>query len=99
MDFLTFERTEVADGVTTLEAVAATLVDRHADVMAEVQQVLDWAWSHFPETHGPIDDGMQWHHDLQVTVEAGRWHTVALTLTGTEGFVGPFLSAFADAKD
>jgi len=42
MDFLTFDLTEVDDGVSSLEAMASTAVERHTAVMAEVQQVLDW---------------------------------------------------------
>lgn len=99
MDFLTFDLTEVDDGVSSLEAMASTAAEQHAAVMAEVQQVLDWAWDRYPGSHGPIDDGMDWHHDLQVTVEDGGWHTVTLTLTGTEGFVQAFLATFGSIAD
>jgi len=98
MDYLTFALDDVDDGVATLEAMASTRAAQHAAVMAEVQQVLDWAWRQFPEAHGPIDDGMQWDHDLQVTLEAGGWHTVTLTLTGTEPFVEEFLVEFGSAR-
>src|SRR4051812_29283505 len=54
MDYLSFDLSEGADGVTTLEALASTAPGPHAAVMAEVQQVLDWAWRHFPRTHGPL---------------------------------------------
>ena len=63
--------------------------------MKEVQQVVDWAWHCFADTHGPVEDGMDWDHDLQLTVEEGRWHTVTLTLTGSDRFVESFLQAFA----
>ena len=74
--------------------MASTSAEHHAAVMGEVQQVLDWAWRHFPQTHGPADDGMDWDHDLQVTVEDGRWHAVTLTLTASERFVEEFFAAF-----
>lgn len=99
MDYLTFALDEVDDGVSTLEAMASTRAAQHAAVMAEVQQVLGWAWRRFPDAHGPIDDGMDWDHDLQVSLEAGGWHRVTLTLTGTAHFVAEFLSAFAGATD
>jgi hypothetical protein len=99
MDFLSFDLTEVGDGASSLEAMASTGVDQHMAVMAEVQQVLDWAWSRFPRSHGPIDDGFDWDHDLQVTIEDGGWHTVTLTLTGTDRFVGEFFVKFRDAED
>ena len=99
MDFLTFDVAEVDDGVSSLEAMASTAAGEHASVMAEVQQVLDWAWHRFPDSHGPIDDGMEWDHDLQVTVEEGGWHTVTLTLTGTGRFVEAFLATFGVAAE
>lgn len=99
MDFLTFELIEVDDGVSSLEAMASTVVEQHSAVMAEVQQVLDWAWRRFPRSHGPIDDGMDWDHDLQVTIEDARWHTVTLTLTGTKRFVEEFMATFGSSAD
>jgi hypothetical protein len=99
MHYLSFDRSEDADGVTTLEALAATAADQHAAVMAEVQQVLDWAWRHYPHSHGPVDDGMDWDHDLQVQVEDGHWHAVSLTLAGSPRFVEAFLGAFGQPPD
>ena len=99
MDYLAFALDEVDGGVATLEAMASTRAGQHSAVMAEVQQVLDWAWRQFPDSHGSIDDGMHWDHDLQVSLEAGGWHRVTLSLTGTAHFVEEFLSAFAGATD
>ncbi|MGY4830449.1 hypothetical protein ACVNIS_17900 [Sphaerotilaceae bacterium SBD11-9] len=94
MHYLNFDVSDNTEGVSTLEAMASTRAEQHAQVMAEVQQVLDWAWQHFPHTHGPADEGMDWDHDLQVSVEDGGWHSVTLTLTGSAGFVAQFLSAW-----
>lgn len=99
MDFLNFNLTEVDDGVTSLEAMASTAAAQHQAVMDEAQQVLDWAWHRFPQSHGPLDDGMDWDHDLQVTLEGGGWHTVVLTLTGTARFVDAFIAAFGRVED
>jgi hypothetical protein len=99
MEFLTFDVAEVGDGGCSLEAVASTAAGHHAAVMAEVQQVIDWAWRRSPLAHGPIDDGMEWDHDLQVAVEDGGWHTVVLTMTGTGRFVEELLAVFGDAGD
>lgn len=99
MHYLTFEFSEGADGVTTLEAMASTAAAHHAAAMAEAMQVLDWAWRRFPHSHGPADDGHDWDHDLQVRLEDGRWHVVTLTLTGSPGFVAEFLAAFGDVPD
>lgn len=94
MHYLLFDASLGADGITTLEAMASTAAASHAAALAEARQVLDWAWQQFPDTHGPVDDGMDWDHDLQVVVEAGGWHTVTLTLTGTDRFVEAFQAVF-----
>ena len=99
MRYLSFDLSEDAEGVTTLEAMASTAADQHAAVLSEAQQVLDWAWRHYPHTHGPVDDGMDWDHDLQVHVEDGRWHVVTLTLAGSQRFVDEFLAAFPPPQD
>ena len=97
MNYLSFDLGEGEEGVSTLEALASTPAAQHAAVMAEVQQVLDWAWQHFPDTHGPADDGMDWDHDLQLSVEDGAWHAVTLTLTGSARFVEAFLARFGES--
>lgn len=99
MDFLNFRLEEVDDRVSSLEAMASTRVDLHAKVMAEVQAVLDWAWCNFPSGHGPVDDGADWDHDVQVVVEDGGWHTVTVTFTGTAPFVDAFSAAFGVVRD
>ena len=99
MDYLTFDVEEVDEGVSRLKAMALTSAEQHAGVMAEVQQVLDWAWRRFPDSHGPIDDGMEWDHDLQVAIEGGKWQTVTLTLTGTGRFVEEFMATFGSTGD
>ncbi len=99
MRYLRFELSEDSDGVATLEALASTPADQHAAVLAEVRQVLDWAWQKFPHSHGPLDAGMDWDHDLQVVVEDGRWHAVTLTLAASPRFAEVFLAAFGEADD
>ncbi len=103
MRYLNFDISESGDGVTTLEAMAATRADEQAAVMAEVQQVLDWAWQHFPHSHGPVDDGHDWQHELQTGVEGGEagrsWHSVTLTLSGSDRFVAEFLPRFGPPPD
>jgi hypothetical protein len=98
MHYLAFDLSDNDDGFSTLEALASTTAAQHAAVMAEVQQVLDWAWHRFPQTQGPADEGMDWDHDLQVTVEDGLWHAVALTLTGSQRFVDEFLATFGSPQ-
>ena len=94
LQHLLFERSEDAHGVATLDAMASTPAAQHPAVMAEVKQVLDWAWHHFPLSHGPVDDGMDWDHELQVVMEDGQWHTVSLTLVASPQFVAHFEAMF-----
>lgn len=99
MNYLSFDLSEGSDGIATLEAMAATSAEEHAAVMAEIQQVLDWAWQRFPQTNGPVEDGMDWDHDLQIGAEDGDWHAVTLTLSGSANFVEAFLADFGDRHD
>ena len=99
MRYLTFDISDGADGVTTIEAMASTAADDHAAVMVEVQQILDWAWQSFPHTHGSADDGADWDDDVQVNVEDGGWHAVTLTLTASALFLEDFLVEFGVSLD
>ncbi len=96
MHYLSFDLSDNDDGITTIEALASTGAAQHDAVMAEVRQVMDWAWQAFPHTHGTADDGMDWDHDLQVSVEPGGWHAVTLTLTASPAFAGEFVAAFGE---
>lgn len=94
MRYLTFDFSEGDDDVTTIEAMASTAAADHAAVLREVQQILDWAWQSFPDTHGSADEGADWDHDIQVHVEDGQWHAVTLTLTASAPFLDDFLVEF-----
>lgn len=94
MRYLNFDISESGDGVTTLEAMAATATAQHQAVMAEVQQALSWARRRFPHTEGPVDDGNDWQHELQVSVQDGVWHSVTLTFGASDTFVAEFLAEF-----
>lgn len=97
MRFLHFELAEVADGVRVLEAMASTAAGAHAEVLAEAQQVLEWAHASFAGRHGPLDEGLDWQHELQVNVEPGGWHTVTLTIAASARFVQAWREAFPGA--
>jgi hypothetical protein len=99
LHYFTFDASDDADGTTTLQAVAATAADRHVQVLAEAQRVLDWAWRLFPHSHGPIEDGHDWLHDLQITVEDGHWQVVTLTLAASPRFVDAFAVEFGLSPD
>lgn len=97
--YLSVDFSDSADGTTTLEAMASTRADVHPAALAEAQHLLGWAWQHFGHSHGPVDEGHDWHHDLQATLEPGGWHRVALTLTGSEAFMQALLAAFPALLD
>lgn len=97
LDYLSFELSEDTDGVCTLDAEAATAPEQAAAVMAEVQQVLDWARQRFGASEGPVDEGHDWQHELLTRTEPGTphdWHTVALTLSASPRFVDAFRRRF-----
>ena len=99
MRYLQFDLSDNDEGVCTLEALAATAAAQHPAVMAEVQRVLDWAWRTFPHGHGPAEDGMDWDHDLQVSVEGDGWHAVTLTLSASQRFAEEFMREFGERDD
>jgi hypothetical protein len=96
MHYLSFDLSDDAHGVVTIEALASTAAAQHDAVMAEVQQLRAWAWRAFPHTHGPVDDGGDWDDDLQVSVEPGGWHAVALTISASPAFAREFVAAFGE---
>lgn len=95
-EFLSFDASSDTDGVHTFDALASTSRERHAAVLAEVEQVLAWATRRFPDGPGDLDEGASWCHDLQVTPD-GDWVTVSLSLSGTAAFGEAFARAFAGA--
>jgi hypothetical protein len=97
MIYLSFDLSEGDDGVSTLEAMASTPPGVQPAVMVEVDSVLAWAREQFPHSHGPVDEGHDWDHDLQVSVEGERWHVVTLTLSASPRFVEAFQAVFGAA--
>ena len=96
LDFLGFDASVDTGGVHTFDALASTSRERHAAVLAEVEQVLAWTAERFPDGPGDLDEGASWCHDLQVSSE-GDWVTVSLSLSGTAAFGEAFARAFAGA--
>ena len=97
--YLSFDFSDGDDGVTTLDALAATRAEQHEAVMAEVQQVLDWAERHYPGQQAPLEEGGTWLHELQVQEEPGGWRSVALTFSATPEFAQALMAAFAPPED
>ena len=96
MRYLTFDLTDSADDILTLEAMASTREAEHAAVMAEVAHVLAWAQADFGGRQGPVEDGHAWDHELLVQHEAGGWVTVTLTFSASAEFAEAFQAAFPD---
>ena len=99
MDYLTFQLDEAGEGVAALEAMASTQAGHHAAVMAEVELVLAWCWQQFAHSHGPVDDGQDWHHELRVVDEAGGWRTVTLSIAASPRFTAAFEARFGPLGD
>ena len=99
LHYLIFDASDDGADTGTWEAMASVRAADLAAVLAEVQQVLGWAWQQFPHSHGPLDDGQDWDHDLQVAVEDGQWHAVSLTLAASPRFAAAFHATFGAAPD
>ncbi|MFG6468289.1 hypothetical protein [Roseateles sp. BYS87W] len=96
---LSFDLTDGADEVLTLDAMASTREAAHPAVMAEVAEVLAWARHTFAGREGPVEDGHAWHHELLVQHEAGGWVTVTLTFSANAEFAEALQAAFPAAGD
>ncbi len=65
LQYLEFDYAEDTDGIGTFEAMASVGPEHVQAVLGEMTQVLAWAFEHFGEAHGPLEDGFAWDHDLQ----------------------------------
>jgi hypothetical protein len=99
MRLLTLDVTDSTDDIWIAEFSASTRAERHAEVMREVAEVLGWARRHFPAAEGPLDEGGEWDHALQVSEEDGGWHAVTLTLSATPPLMADLLAQFAPGDD
>ncbi len=97
--YLTADLALAADDQAVLEAVASTSAAQHPAVLAEVDQLLAWCHQRHPDTQGPLDEGGDWQHDLQVTHEADGWHSVSLTLTARSALVDDLMQTFFNPCD
>lgn len=64
--WLDFDFSEDGDGTGTFDALASVRpADRDA-LAADLVRVLDWAYTRFPGPRGPVGEGGEWDHDLQL---------------------------------
>ncbi|MEJ8812235.1 hypothetical protein WKW77_14220 [Variovorax ureilyticus] len=97
LDYLDFDYSEDTEGVGVFDAMATVRPPQLAAVQAEIEKVLGWANSVFAGRRGPVEDGGEWDYDLQEMQENAPgepWHTVTLSISGTEAFCAAFREAF-----
>ncbi len=94
LDYLIFDHSDDTEGIGTFEAMASVTADHLDTVHAEVALVLAWAFEAFPDAQGPLDQGFEWDHDLQVQQESTTLHTVTLLLSGGAAFCQAFAERF-----
>ena len=97
LNFLDFDFSEDTQGVGVFDAMATVRAQQIAAVRAEVDEVLGWANKAFAGRRGPLEDGAEWDYDLQEMQEDAPgepWHTVTLSISGTEAFCAAFREAF-----
>lgn len=94
LNYLIFDHSEDTEGIGTFEAMASVTADHLEAVHAEVALVLAWAFATFTDAHGPLDQGFEWDHDLQVRQESPTLHTVTLLLSGGTAFCRAFAERF-----
>ncbi|MDP9993406.1 hypothetical protein J2W28_003879 [Variovorax boronicumulans] len=93
--YLDFDYSEDTEGHGTFDAMASTSPEKSPEVHAEVEQVLAWAESTFPDARGALDEGATWDFDLQETREDTRFTTITFSLSGTADFCTALREQFA----
>lgn len=63
--YLDFDYSEDHEGTGTWDVMASVTPPHLPELLAELTQVLDWAYEHFPGQRGPIEEGCDWDYDLQ----------------------------------
>ncbi len=97
LHFLDFDYSEDTEGIGVFDAMATVRTQQLEALQAEVGTVLGWANDAFAGRRGPVEDAGEWDYDLQETQEDGPgepWHTVTLSISGTEAFCAAFREAF-----
>ncbi|NML16797.1 hypothetical protein [Azohydromonas caseinilytica] len=76
LQYLTFDFSEADDGSGGFDAMASVPPRALPALEEEIAQVLDWAYAHFPEGPGPLDESFTWDVDLQATSESSTQQRV-----------------------
>lgn len=65
LHYLDFDYSEDAEGTGTWDAMASVAPAQLSALHAEAAQVLAWAHQEFPGQLGPLEEGGEWHYELQ----------------------------------
>ncbi|MEK8086418.1 hypothetical protein WNB94_08380 [Aquabacterium sp. A3] len=97
LQFLVFDVSEGTDGVHTFDALASVQADQRMALAAEAEVVRRWCRMAFAQGPGPLEDGHPWDEDLHWQTE-GAWHTLSLSVTGTDAFAQAFMDAWLHSE-
>lgn len=112
LDYLDFEYSEDEDGNSTWDAMASVSDSRWSALLAEAQQVLQWASRDFAGRRAPLDEGGDWDYDLSAQDDDNgralkiRWDSKSATVEADAPQAGGYTtltltltgnSAFGDA--
>jgi hypothetical protein len=70
LQYLDFDFSDEESGHGTFDAMASVLPDRLPALLAEMADVLRWAFATFGR-QGPLDEGGEWDCELQGLIEPG----------------------------
>jgi hypothetical protein len=69
LSYLDFDYSEDYQGAGTFDAMASVTQAQWPALQGQVAQVLAWCVQQFPEGPSPLEEGGEWHYDLQGTEE------------------------------
>jgi len=92
--WLDFDHSEDTDGIGVFDAMASVELQHVDEVQAEIDGVLAWSEVNFAGRCAPIEEGGDWHYDLQLSDEPGDppRRCFSLSISGT----APFCAAFGE---
>jgi hypothetical protein len=69
LSYLDFDYSEDYQGAGTFDAMASVTQAQWPALQGQVAQVLAWCVQQFPDGLSPLEEGGEWHYDLQGTEE------------------------------
>jgi hypothetical protein len=84
LQFLEFDCSEDTEGVVCWDALAQPAARHTPALLAELTQLLAWAYHFSPRKPGVLEDGADWDFDLQIHLGSAsvpaHWDSAAQTL-------------------